>query len=317
MKQLHDYSNRHIGNIVCQIKKGDCIVLQDRLSKNRWKLYFEYNNIDENELNITYITKKEKNKLQGTKDKKKFPFDVVLANSNYSEGDNLIYPPDFEKNLQLAPIVKQVMPYDINSQQVRLKAHNKRVMKHMIEVSDNVTEQFKVGIPDIRYVTASILQENVVENYVDPLDSHTVLYPERKRLYPRRGLGTFSRKENRDENGTEVYIGIYRGNKIKKQKIKDEVASKVKANLMSTAPLWLLVGENPSKGLFNTAIVKNDGTKWGSGIFGIEVKSIDEAKKLEKWLTSKEIQHEVYKMLTIKNTYSCSGPMMEKLPWYE
>ena len=317
MKQLHDYSNRHIGNIVCQIKKGDWIVLQDRLSKNRWKLYFEYNDINENKLNIKYITKKEKNELQGTKDKKKFPFDVVLANSNYSEGDNLIYPPDFEKNLQLAPVVKQVMPYDIDSQQVRLKAHNERVKKHMIEVSDNVTEQFKVGIPDIRYVTASILQENVVEDYVDPLDSHTVLYPERKRLQPRRGVGDYSRKSNWDVNGIEVHLGVMRGNKIKKQRIKKEIANKVKVSLMSNAPYILLVGENPSKGLFNTAIVDNDGTKWGSGIFGLEAWSLEEAKKLERWLVSEEIQTEVSKILKLKDTYSLSGPMMEKLPWYE
>ena len=317
MKQLHDYSNRHIGNIVGQIKKGDWIVLENRLSKNRWKLYFKYNGIDENKLNVKYITKKEKNKLQGTKDKKKFPFSVVLANSNYSEGDNLIYPPDFEKNLQLAPLVVQVMPVDLDSQQVRLKAHNKRVKKHMIDLSDNVTDQFNVGIPDIRYVNASILRENVVEDYIDPLHSHTVLHPERKRLRPRRGVGLYSRKSNWDENGTEVYLGVYRGNKIKKQKIKKEIANKVKVSLISDAPYIVFVGENPSKGLFNTAIVENDGTKWGSGIFGMEAWSLEEAKKLERWLVSEEIQKEVSKMLKLKGTYSLSGPMMEKLPWYE
>ena len=317
MIKLHDYTNRHIKDKVAEIGKNDWIVLDNNLSKARWKLYFDYSNINENDLNITYITKQEKNKLSGTKDKKKFPFDVVLANSSYSDGDNLIYPPDFEKNLQLAPLVKQVMPYDIDSQQVRLKAHNKRVKKHMIEVSDNVTDQFNVGIPDIRYVTASINQENDVQDYVDPLDSHPILYPERRRLFPRRGVGSFSRKSNHDVNGVSVMTTIYRGDKLQWTKVKKDIVNKVKVSLISDAPYFVLVAENPSRGLFNTVIVKNDGTKWSSGILALDASNMEEAEKLQQWLKSEEIQKEVQKILSLKNTYSMSGPMMEKLPWYE
>jgi hypothetical protein len=317
MIKLHDYTNRHIKDKVADISKNDWIVLQNNLSKKRWKLYFNYSNINENDLNITYITKQEKNKLQGTKDKKKFPFGVVLANSNYSEGDKLIYPLDFEKNLQLAPVVIQVMPYDINSQQVRLKAHNERVKKHMIEVSDNVTDQFNVGISDIRYVTASINVENEVKDYIDPLDAHPILYPERKRLFPRRGVGSFSRKSNHDVNGVPVMTTIYRGDKLQWTKVKKDIVNKVKVSLISDAPYFVLVAENPSRGLFNTVIVKNDGTKWSSGILALDASNIEEAEKLQQWLKSEEIQKEVQKILSLKNTYSMSGPMMEKLPWYE
>lgn len=241
----------------------------------------------------------------------------MLANPPYSDGDILLYPTFFEKGLEIAKTVVMVMPTDLNSQQVRVKAHNKRVKKHLISMSDNVTDQFGVGIPDIRYITASKTVENEVTDYVDPLDSHTVLFPERKRLYPRRGVGGFSRKSNHDNNGVDVMTSIYRGNKIQWSKVKKELVDKVKVSLISDAPYFVLVAENPSKGLFNTAIVKNDGTKWGSGIFGLDASSLEEANKLEQWLTSSTIQEEVSKILTLKNTHTFSGPMMEKLPWYE
>ena len=77
------------------------------------------------------------------------------------------------------------------------------------------------------------------------------------------------------------------------------------------------VQPNPSNGLFNTAIVKNDGTKWGSGIFALDANSKKEAVQLEQWLVSDTIQNAVKKILKLKNTHSFSGPMMKKLPWYE
>lgn len=315
--QIHVFDNRHISNAVKDIEKGDTIVLIDRLSRKRWSKYFTWNNINEASLEIKYITQEDFDDMPGTKDNKKFPFSVALSNPPYSDGDNLLYPPIFEKLLSLAETVKIVMPTDLNSQQVRVKSHNKRVKKHMIDMSDNVTDQFGVGIPDIRYITASLTIENDVEDYVDPLISYPILYPERKRLFPRRGMGNFSRKSNYDPDGIDVMLTIYRGNKIQWTKVKKDLANKVKSSLISTAPYFVLVAENPSKGLFNTAIVENNGTKWGSGIFGLDANSIEEAEKLEKWLVSSEIQQEVSKILALKNTYSVSGPMMEKLPWYE
>lgn len=317
MTTIHLFDNRHIKNQVHKVEKGDTVVLIDRLSQKRWSKYFKYNLIDETSLNIRYITQEEYFKLKGSSDNKKFPFDQMLANPPYSNGDFLLYTSFFEQALELAENVIMVMPVDLESQQVRVKAHNKRVKRHMISMSENVTDQFGVGIPDIRYVTASKIVENDVEEYVDPLNSHPVLYPTRKRLFPRRGVGGFSRKSNLDSNGVDVMTTIYRGNKIQWAKVKKDLANKPKALLNSNAPYFVLVAENPSKGLFNTAIVKNDGTKWGSGIFGLDASSQEEAEILEKWLVSKEIQEEVQRMLTLKNTHTFSGPMMEKLPWYE
>lgn len=315
--QLHVFDNRHISKAISNIKKGDTVVLIDRLSRNRWSKYFKYNGIDEESLNINYITQQEFFDMPETTDKKQFPFDIGLMNSPYSDGDFLLYPPFFQKLLTLVEIGKVVMPVDLNSQQVRVKSHNKRVKKHMIDMSNNVTDQFGVGIPDIRYITASLTVENEVEEYVDPLGSHPNLYPTRKRLSPRRGVGGFSRKSNHDDNGIDVMITIYRGNKIQWAKVNKNLVNKVKTSLVSDAPYFVLVAENPSKGLFNTSIVKNDGTKWGSGIFGLDANSKEEAEKLEQWLVSNEIQEEVQQMLTLKNTHTFSGPMMEKLPWYE
>lgn len=312
MAAFHLYSNRHIKDQVHNIKNRDYIWLENSVSRKRWSLFFKYNSIDESKLNITYVTNEEFLKMEN-----KPVFDTMLANPPYSDGDILLYPTFFEKGLEIAKTVVMVMPTDLNSQQVRVKAHNKRVKKHLISMSDNVTDQFGVGIPDIRYITASKTVENEVTDYVDPLDSHTVLFPERKRLYPRRGVGGFSRKSNHDNNGVDVMTSIYRGNKIQWSKVKKELVDKVKVSLISDAPYFVLVAENPSKGLFNTAIVKNDGTKWGSGIFGLDASSLEEANKLEQWLTSSTIQEEVSKILTLKNTHTFSGPMMEKLPWYE
>lgn len=315
--QIHVWDNRHIRNAVKNVKKGDTIVLTDRLSRKRWSNYFIWNNIDEASLQVKYITQQEYFEMKGTEDNKRFPFDVMLSNPPYSNGDFLLYTGFFEKSLELAEKVIMVMPVDLNSQQVRVKAHNKRVKTHLINMSENVTDHFGVGIPDIRYVTASKTVTNEVEDYVDPLDSHPNLYPKRKRLNPRRGVGGFSRKSNQDVNGIDVMISIYRGNKIQWAKVKKDLVNKVKIGLVSDAPYFVLVAENPSKGLFNTTIVKNDGTKWGSGIFGIDANSKEEAEALERWLVSREMQEEVQRMLTLKNTHTFSGPMMMKLPWYE
>ena len=87
--------------------------------------------------------------------------------------------------------------------------------------------------------------------------------------------------------------------------------------MQTTAPWLTLVHENPSKGLFNTAIIENDGTQWGSGCFAIEASSEQEARDIEAWMTSDEIQNEVRKLLALKNTHTMSGPMLACLPHYK
>jgi hypothetical protein len=247
-----------------------------------------------------------------TKPKKQFT--LALTNPPYNAGDILLYPAFFKDTLDIAETVVMVMPTDLNSQQVRLKKHNQLVKKHMIDMSENVTDHFGVGIPDIRYITASKNHVNNVQAYVDPLNSYQPILPGRSRLKPRRGNGQFSRKTNWDVNGVDVITSIYRGNKVQWQKVKTSIANKTKAAMQSSAPWLVLVAENPSKGLFNVSVVQNNGVKWGSGIFALDASSQADADALAQWLTSSTIQTEVQKMLTLKNTHSFSGPMMEKLP---
>ncbi len=52
---LYIYSNRHIKYQVQNIEPNSYILLENTLSRSWWTLYFKYNNIKENKLNITYI----------------------------------------------------------------------------------------------------------------------------------------------------------------------------------------------------------------------------------------------------------------------
>jgi hypothetical protein len=79
MTTLHIYSNRHIGEQVSNIKKGDWIYLENSLSKNRWLLFFKYKNIDESNLDVTYITQDQLFELRGTDMK----FDSIVGNPPY------------------------------------------------------------------------------------------------------------------------------------------------------------------------------------------------------------------------------------------
>ena len=240
-------------------------------------------------------------------------FDVIVSNPPYSNHDNLLYPVFFKKCLNLAPTVVMIMPIDLESQQVRLKKHNATVKKHLVSMSENITHHFNVGIPDIRYVTASNTVTNDV-SYTDPLLDYPIILPERQRLKPRRGLGEFSRKENHDIAGVPCITSVYRGENVQWTTIKPEIANKTKAIMQTSAPWLVLAQEHPSNGLFNVTIIKNNGVKWGSGLFAFDAESEQDAKDLATWLTSDIMQNEIRKLLKIKNTYSISGPMIQKLP---
>jgi len=80
MSTLHVYSNRHIKDQVKSIKKGDWVFLENRMSRNRWSLYFRINGINEQALGITYITQEEYMNLAGIK------FDAIVGNTPYQDG---------------------------------------------------------------------------------------------------------------------------------------------------------------------------------------------------------------------------------------
>ena len=67
-------------------------------------------------------------------------------------------------------------------------------------------------------------------------------------------------------------------------------------------------------GVFNTAIIENDGTRWGDGVFALEADSQEDAEALAAHIVSDDIVLEVQIMLEAKGVYSATGEMISKLP---
>lgn len=81
MSTLHIYSNRHIINEVKNIQPGDVVFLENQLSKKRWSLMFKYYNINEDELNIKYLSNKEYFTMTTPQ------FDNIVGNPPYQNGN--------------------------------------------------------------------------------------------------------------------------------------------------------------------------------------------------------------------------------------
>jgi hypothetical protein len=100
MTTLHLYSNRHIKNQVKNIKANDWVYIQNSLSRNIWGLYFRSNTINEDDLNITYITQEEFFNLMNMR------FDSIIGNPPYQDSgqkakNNKLWHKFVEKSLAL------------------------------------------------------------------------------------------------------------------------------------------------------------------------------------------------------------------------
>jgi hypothetical protein len=313
--QLQVFDNRHISNAVKNIEKGDTIVLVDRLSRKRWSKYFKYNNINEANLEVKYITKEEFFNMPGTKDNKEFTFDVMLSNPPYSVGSKLLYRYFFEKGLELAETISMVMPVNLESTHDSRKQINYLIKKHSTHISDDISHHFNVGQDNIRNVIASKKVENDVDTVVhNSLDNYQPAMPERKRLIPIKGNTDLSNAKYDDEHGEEIIDKVLRSGvekrKVSVAKIKS-AAQKIKSKYA------VFINHTPSKGLLNVHIEKDFKTTWTMRVFAFEVDSKEEANKLAVWLRSKEIQAEILKMFELKNAYTVTKEMLGKLPWYE
>jgi hypothetical protein len=243
-------------------------------------------------------------------------FDIVVGNPPFSKGDTLLYTRFYKLALEIADVVTLIMPYDIASKQIRLRAHNNLVKTHTLFTSENIVSNFKINLLDVRYVISSKNVINEFEDDVDPLEDIENLYPTRRRVIGLRGKmpAQFISKVASENTDTTI-SSIYRGDEIQYAQV-TPAFTKAKTRAWQTdAPYLLLINENPSRGLFNTAIIENDGTTWGSGIFAIECQSKEEAEDMRAHITSPEIVAEVARMLEAKGTYSFSGVMLSKLPW--
>jgi hypothetical protein len=162
MTAIRVYANRHIKNIVTEVKYGDYIYLENNLSRKRWAIYFRHNKINESELNLTYVTHEEFFKLVNKH------FDIATVNPPYSDGRMLLYPKFFKKCLEIADTVLIVMPDGADSISTKLKSHTALIERHKLCEPVDVTEEFgNVGISKISYFSAS----NSVDNPV-PVEVH-------------------------------------------------------------------------------------------------------------------------------------------------
>lgn len=81
MTTLHVFSNRHIINEVKNIQTGDSVFLENQLSRKRWSLMFKYRGIDEEKLNINFITNGEYFGMNTPQ------FDNIVGNPPYQDGN--------------------------------------------------------------------------------------------------------------------------------------------------------------------------------------------------------------------------------------
>lgn len=315
MTTIHVFDNRHIKTQVSKVEINDTIVLINSLSRKRWSLFFKYNDINENELNLNYITQEEFFEMNGTQDNKRFPFDVMLSNPPYSEGSKLLYRYFFEKGLELAETVSMVMPVNLDSTHDSRKQINYLIKKHSTHVSDDISSHFNVGQDNIRNVIASKTVLNDVDTKVtNALDNYTLAYSDRKRLNPIKGNTDLSNAQYNDEFGVEIIDKVLRSG-VEKRKVS---ADKIKnASQKINSEYAVFINHTPSKGLLNVHIEKDFKTTWTMRVFAFEVDNKEEADKLANWLQSKEIQTEILKMFDLKNAYTVTKEMLGKLPWYE
>lgn len=245
-------------------------------------------------------------------------FDLGLANPPFSDGPKLLYTAFFENMLEKCEEVVFVMPLSLDSQAPKLKKLNKLVKKHSSYISESVSDDHfkKVGVPNICVVAASKSIQNEVPEEVDPLDSITLLYPERTRIKVRTGTLSFDSKESKDFSGesVEVVDKVLRTGATFKQ-VPFHLYDKSKS--VFSSGFGVLLGRQPSKGAVNTHVVSEEGVKWSSNVVGIECKSKKQAEKMAKWLQSEEMRLAILEMLEAKNTFGVSKTMLERLPTYE
>ena len=242
-------------------------------------------------------------------------FDVVVGNPPYTDGQKLLYAKFFERALDISNLVAFVMPVNLDSNHDKLKFHNQRVQKHLLKLSDNLSEYFSVGYDNIHCVYAKKSIENEVKEYQDPVESIPLLYPERKRLCPIKGDTDIAMGDD-VPNGVETIFKVHKGDTVLYKKVEQYKVDKTSKK--STANFLVLVNHTPSKGRFNCAVLPNTGLSWSMWTFAFECDTLEEANKLKEWLQSETIVNEISKMLTAKNNqHTISKALIERLPYYE
>jgi predicted RNA methylase len=242
-------------------------------------------------------------------------FDVCIMNPPYTQGAKPLYSHFTQKAFEYTNLVVSVMPIDLNSNHDKLKKLNELINKHQIYISDNVSDYFNVGVPNIHYTILDKSINNPILQKKNPLDELEILYSERNRIKFIAG-NTECGETEEDENGINVVYKLLQGDNLVIKKIPKEKVEKSKN--WTNSKYSVFVNVTPSNGKFNCAILKNCKMTWTRKVFMVECDSLESANKMKNWLQSDEIQSEVSKMLKAKNnTYSVSLEMVNRLPYYE
>jgi hypothetical protein len=273
-------------------------------------LYFKYIGVDESKLSLTYITNEEFFNLNENR------FDNVVGNPPYTKGNVKLYTRFTQKALELSDSVTFVMPVDLESNHVTLKAHNHRVKTHLKELGENVSHHFNVGYDNIHVVHLDKNIQNEVEEYANPLDSYIPIFPKRKRFSVYKGSLAIESAEH-IENGLPSVDKVQRGNNLVIKNVDPNLIKIANKNRKVSSPWIVFINHTPSKGLFNCAYIENQGQPWSMCVIAIEADSEKDAISLQNWLTSNTIQKEIKAMFELKKVYTVSKEMLEMLPWYE
>ena len=97
-----------------------------------------------------------------------------------------------------------------------------------------------------------------------------------------------------------------------------DAAKYVGMKCKSKSPWLVLMCSMPSRGKFNTKVVKNDGSiVLGHYVFAVEVNTKSEGNKLSSWIKTPEIVKHVADLLKANNnTRSASKALIARLPWF-
>jgi len=242
-------------------------------------------------------------------------FDNVISNPPYTQGTKYLYRYFFEKSLELSDNVVMVMPVKLDSNYDSLKTLNHLIKTHATFISENVSHHFNVGLNNIHYV---VIDKNIIneyESYSDPLESYEIIFPDRKRLNPSLGNTALSDNSTTVDDGVMFIDKIYGGGVPIKRMVSDQLVKKAKQKISSKYAVF--TNRTPSLGKFNVHIEKDYTSTWSLSVMAYEVETKKEATMLAEWLQSDIIVAEMQKMLLLKNTYSSSLEMIQRLPWYE
>lgn len=260
-------------------------------------------------LGVNYITEYTKSKQ----------FDVVFANPPYSEenGNRLIYPQFFADALELADTVAMIMPENLEANWRWFIKHNKLVKQHSYKMMD-VTDYFNVSMNSIHCVFASQSVNNPIEEIKEKV--FDTILPERQRLNPIKGNFPTARVKPVEGGDINVITKVHKsGANVEahnSQDLRNAVKSYDNVFYSGKAEYLVMLNHTPSKGKFNTEIVKVEKPiTWSNFVFALECSNREEAEQLKAWLASDTIVNQVKVLLDGK--YTIALKQIRQLPWYE